>query len=150
MAAAPGRKAGSEGFDVLVVGGGMVGAGLAASLAGTGLRIGVVEAHRPGSDAQPSYDDRAIALARGSKAILQAVGVWEALAPEAEPIRRIHVSDRGHFGFARLDHREEGVDALGYVTTGRSLGRALVPAVEAAPNVRLLCPARVETVDAGP
>ncbi|MGD2083830.1 MAG: 2-octaprenyl-6-methoxyphenyl hydroxylase [Chromatiales bacterium] len=137
-------RAGSADFDVLVVGGGMVGAGLAAAVAGSGLRIGVAEAHPFGSRAQPSYDDRAIALAQGSRGILEAMGVWEALAPEAEPILRIHVSDRGHFGFARLDHRAEGVDALGYVTTGRSLGRAILPAVEAASDCRMLCPARVE------
>ncbi len=52
-------------YDILIVGGGMVGASLAHALAGSGLRIGVIEAWPLDSDAQPSYDDRVIALSLG-------------------------------------------------------------------------------------
>ena len=53
----------------------------------------------------PSYDDRAIALAYGTRRIFEAIGVWPSLAGIAEPIHDIHVSDRGHFGFTRLSGR---------------------------------------------
>jgi 2-octaprenyl-6-methoxyphenol hydroxylase len=137
-------------FDVLIAGGGMVGAGLALALRGSGLRVAVVEAEPPGSADQPSYDDRAIALAYGSRCILGALGVWPALAPDAEPILRIHVSDRGRFGFSRLDHRDEGVEALGYVVTARGLGRALLPRIEQAEDLHWLCPARLQGFRLGP
>jgi len=113
-------------YDVIISGGGMVGASLARSLAGADLRVAVIEAVPHDATAQPSYDERAIALAYGTRRILERLGAWADLAPAAEPIRAVHVSDRGHFGFTRLDARDEEVEALGYVVTARDLGRALL------------------------
>jgi len=132
-------------YDVLIIGGGMVGASLAHALLGIGLRVGVVEAHAPNTDQQPSYDDRVIALAWGSRLILEGMGVWPDIAPAAEPIRHIHISERGHFGFARFDAKEERVEALGYVVTARDLGRALLAELESAGQVDLFCPARLDS-----
>ncbi|PLY14416.1 MAG: 2-octaprenyl-6-methoxyphenyl hydroxylase [Sedimenticola sp.] len=130
-------------YDLIVVGGGMVGASLARALTGCGLRIAVIEATPSQGDQQPSYDDRAIALAYGTRTILQGIGVWDALSAEAEPIRQIHVSDRGHFGFTRLDHKDHAIDALGYVATGHELGKALFAGLEQLPHVTLYCPAKL-------
>ena len=131
-------------YDVIIAGGGMVGACLAHALARDGLRAAVVEPVPLDAAAQPSYDDRAIALAYGTRCILEGLGVWERLGPAAEPIREVHVSDRGHFGFTRLDARDEEVEALGYVVTGRDLGRALLePLAAGAAGADLVCPARV-------
>jgi 2-octaprenyl-6-methoxyphenol hydroxylase len=130
-------------YDVIIAGGGMVGASLAHALAGSGLRVAVVEPVPLAADTQPSYDDRAIALAYGTRRILEGLGVWAALAPHAEPIRRVHVSDRGQFGFTHLDCRDEGTDALGYVVTARDLGAALLQPLTEGAAVDLLCPARV-------
>ena len=89
-------------YDLIIVGGGMVGASLAITLADRGLRMALIEAHAPGVDSQPSYDDRGIALAYGTRRIFDAIGVWSALESIVEPILDIHVSDRGHFGFTGL------------------------------------------------
>ncbi|MFM1892235.1 MAG: hypothetical protein RLZ44_1312 [Pseudomonadota bacterium] len=137
-------------YDLLIVGGGMVGASLALALAGRGLRLGVIEAAAPGPGTQPSYDDRAIALAHGTRRIFEGLGIWPAIAASAEPIRRIHVSDRGHFGFTRLDAAAEQVPALGYVVTGRELGAALIDAVRQRPDVELIAPARVTALRTEP
>ncbi len=128
----------------------MVGASLAVALAGRGLRLGVLEAQPFDSATQPSYDDRAIALAYGSRRILEAIGIWRRLERLAEPILRVHVSNRGQFGFTRLDHREEAVEALGYVLTARDLGAVLAPALAQAEGVELFCPARIQGVRIGP
>ena len=128
-------------YDLIIAGGGMVGASLAHALAGGGLRVAVVEPVPLTAAAQPSYDDRAIALAYGTRRILEGLGVWAAIAPHAEPIRRVHVSDRGHFGFTHLDARDEDAEALGYVVTARDLGAALLAPL--AERADLLCPARV-------
>ena len=56
-------------FDILIVGGGMVGASLALALKNTSLNIAIIEAIAPNSAQQPSYDDRGIALAYGSQRI---------------------------------------------------------------------------------
>ncbi|MBM4196075.1 MAG: 2-octaprenyl-6-methoxyphenyl hydroxylase [Gammaproteobacteria bacterium] len=137
--------------DVLIAGGGLVGASLAVALAPLGIRIGLVEAVPPGSDDQPSFDDRTIALSRGSQQILDAIGVWNDVAAEAVAINEIHVSEKGRFGTAQLSAREQGVPALGHVVASRELGRALWSRVSAFANVRAHCPARLSgpAVDAG-
>ena len=134
---------GPDRYELVIVGGGMVGASLAIALAGRGLRIALVEAFEPSSNSQPNYDDRAIALAYGTRLIFEAMGIWPALAPVAEPIDKIHVSDRGHFGATRLSAHDEGVPALGHVLTARELGRVLNEQLQQDRSLDLIAPARV-------
>ena len=136
-------------YDVAIIGGGMVGASLARALAQAGVRTAVVEAWSVESQRQPSYDDRAIALAYGTRRILEGLGVWETLAPDAQPILHIHVSNKGHFGFTRLHHHEMEVDALGYVATGNTLGSALFQGLERLPHLDLFCPAVLSQFEVG-
>lgn len=138
-----------ETYDVVIVGGGMVGASLAVALDGLGVRIALIEAVAHDSDLQPSFDERTTALSNGSRRILETLGVWAAVAPVATPIRKIHVSDQGHFGFARIDAAEQGLAAMGYVVANRSLGSALWTLLSSASSVRVFCPAQVLRVTAG-
>lgn len=135
-----------DAFDILIAGGGMVGGSLAAALAGGPWRVGVLEARPYGAPDQPSYDERSIALAFGSRRVLEGVGMWPALADGVAPITHIHVSDRGYFGSAHVDAREQGVQALGYVVANRLVGAALMPMLAAADNVELIVPAEVGDV----
>lgn len=132
-------------FDVIISGGGMVGASLAHALNGYGLSIAVIEPVMPKDATQPSYDDRAIALSYGSKCILESIGIWSELANHAEAISRIHVSEQGQFGFARLDAREENVEALGFVVTAKDLGHALFSSLSDCEDVSLFCPATLKS-----
>lgn len=135
-------------YDILVVGGGMVGAAFACALGGAGLRIAVIEAVPLTASAQPSYDERTIALAFGSRRIFEGIGVWSEVARlGATPIEKIHISDRGHFGFTHLSRAELGQEALGYVVEARVLGLALLTRLQQLPNITWLCPATLENVD---
>lgn len=135
-------------YDIAIIGGGLVGASLGCALAGTRMRVAVIEAVAFKSDSQPSYDDRILAIAQGSKRILDAIGVWsEIAATDATPIKTIHISDRGLFGFTRLDHASHGVEALGYAVPARVLGLALIRQLEHAPQVTIMCPARVSDIE---
>ncbi len=137
-------------FDLLIIGGGMVGASLARAVSGQGLRIGVVESFALDSQSQPSFDDRVIALSWGSRLILQGIGVWPAMADVSEPILNIHISDRGHFGFTHLDRSDEGVEALGYVVTARAMGEVLLRDLDRLPGIEFFCPARLTSFTTEP
>ena len=129
--------------DVLIIGGGLVGASLAVALGQAGLNVTVVDACPLSVDQQPNYDERSIALAQGSQCILSALGLWQSLQDEVCPIHTIHVSDRGHFGFTRLHREQQGVPALGYVATARVLGKTLLDQLNRLPNVHTLAPAQL-------
>jgi len=130
-------------YDLVIIGGGMVGASLACALGKQALRIAIVEAVPLQAESQPSYDDRAIALSFGTHKIFHAVGVWEHLAPQATPIKHIHVSEQGAFGVTRLHHSDEGVQALGYVAAARDIGQALIRQLHSLNNVDLISPAQL-------
>jgi 2-octaprenyl-6-methoxyphenol hydroxylase len=135
-------------FDIAIVGGGMVGASLAVALEGLGVRTALIEAIPHDSTSQPSFDERTTALSNGSRRILETLGVWPAVASAATPIAKIHVSDQGHFGFARIDAAEQGLAAMGYVVPNRSLGSALWSLLDGSQCARIFCPALVRRVTA--
>jgi len=133
-------------FDLIIIGGGLAGASLACALKDTSLKIAVIEAHELNTDTQPCYDDRTVALSYGSRVIFEAMGLWPALAPFAEAINTIHISDRGHFGVSRLTREQEGVEALGYVLENRDVGQQLYAVIEASSNIHLFCPAELNSL----
>ncbi|MBK1643481.1 2-octaprenyl-6-methoxyphenyl hydroxylase [Thiocapsa imhoffii] len=130
-------------YDLAIVGGGLVGGSLASALSGSGLRVLVVEAVPTGAAHQPSYDERVIALSWGSRRIFEAIGLWSAMAPDAEPIRQVHVSDRGHCAFTRINQSDGDVGSLGYVVPARVIGQAIGVQLADAPEIELLSPARL-------
>jgi len=134
-------------FDVVVAGGGMVGASLAAALASIPLKVLVVEPFPPRSEGQPSYDDRATAVSEGSRRILEAIGCWDRVVSRAAPIRNIHVSERGRFGATRMRAGEHGLESFGHVVENRALGAALWGRLEACDAVELWTPARVDGLE---
>ena len=117
----------SSGFDcdALIIGGGLVGSVLATAFSRAKLRTVLIEARDPKELGQASFDDRSVALANGSQRILDGLGLWEALVSDAEPIRSIHISERGRFGVSRILATEEGVPALGYTLENRVLTNAI-------------------------
>lgn len=133
-------------FDVLIVGGGMVGASLAVALKPLKLKVGLIEAYSFGVAEQPSYDDRSIALSYGSSRIYQGIGIWNKLLSGVESIQHIHISDQGHFGSARMEASEENVPALGYVVESRVLGKLLYDELSSG-EIELIVPAKVYGVE---
>jgi 2-octaprenyl-6-methoxyphenol hydroxylase len=146
MSSVPPASSDATAVDVAIVGGGMVGASLAAGLAGSGMRILLTEAVAFGASGQPSFDERSTALGNASRRIFEGLGVWRAMAPEAAPIRAIHISDAGGFGCARLSAAEQGIEALGYVLPNRRIGAALWGHLTRAPGLSLRVPGRVEDI----
>lgn len=132
-------------YDVIIIGGGMVGASLACALANQeNKRIAVVESFEFNSESQPSFDDRVIALSYGSRRIWESMGLWQQLEPLIEPIKNIHVSDRGQLGATRLNYEEENVEALGYVAENRIIGQVLMEKMKQLDHLDWICPATIK------
>lgn len=79
--------------ELIVVGGGLVGLTLAIACADGGIRTIVIEAESADALSSPAYDGRSAAIAYGSQQVLQAIGAWDAIAPHAQPILDIRVTD---------------------------------------------------------
>ena len=124
--------------DIAIVGGGPVGAALAAGLEGLGLDVVVLEARKT----LEAPDPRAIALSEGSRLILQRLAVWDDLGTKAAAIETIHVSQRGGFGRAELKAADMGVPALGHVAEYGDLYAALAQRMTAC-GARVITGARV-------
>ena len=139
-------------LDILISGGGLAGSLLALSIAdltkadGSLLSIAIVEATPPNTtkdNTTPLFDDRVLALSHGSADYLKKMGVWQHLSDDACAIERIDISDRGHYGKARIEAKEHGVSALGYVIEMALIGKAQLKALAHKSNVHWFTPDRI-------
>lgn len=139
-------------YDVVIIGGGMVGLCLASmleqKLKQLPLRIlllesSKLEAERP---QQPGFDARSTVLSYGSVRILEDHTLWRDLERLACPITRIHVSDQGHFGQSLIEAESESVPALGYVLENQDIGQVLNKRVLASTMIESLSPVQVKAI----
>lgn len=134
---------------VVIAGTGPVGATLALLLAGQDLDIVALDAREPG---RPMRGERTLALAYGTRQILERVGAWDVLEADAArvtPILAVDVSQAGGFGVTTLRAEESGVPALGYVVAYSALQQALDEALLRA-GIAVRFGRRVERVRGGP
>ena len=110
--------------DVVIVGGGLVGASLAIALARQGVEVGLVEA-APAGRMPAVFDQRNLSFAAATVNALTALGVMQQLRTPTGPIRRIHISRQGDFGRVRLEAQDYGRATFGQVVVARDFGEAL-------------------------
>lgn len=136
-------------FDILVVGGGMVGAALACACLDKGWRIALVEAREPQRAWPPGgLDLRVSALNRASQRILERLGVWDRiLRLGVSPYREMHVWDAVGGGSTHFDSAELGEPDLGHIVENRVIRLALWERLEEAAEVTLLCPAGLDDLE---
>ncbi len=118
-------------FDILITGGGLNGCTLALGLAQAGFSVAIIDSLPIDTRTDPGFDGRSYALALGSRRMLQALGIWPALAPNAQPMLEIKVTD-GHAGkgaapwMMHFDHAEIEEGPMGHLVEDRHLRRALL------------------------
>ncbi len=141
--------------DILIAGGGLNGPALALALAQGGLRVTVIDARPAPARAEAGFDGRAYALAIASKRLLQAIGVWTAVAGHSQPILKIKASD-GHAGegaapfFLAFDSDEIEEGPMGFMLEDRFLYAAFLAAMANEPRITLLSGETVIAQDARP
>ncbi len=120
--------------DIAIVGGGLAGPVLALALAQTGQRVTVIDALSTETRANAGFDGRSYAVALTSCRLLDGIGLWDELAPQAQPILEIKVSD-GRAGegpapfFMHFDHAEIEEGPMGHMVQDRHLRPALLNAM---------------------
>lgn len=144
----------NEQYDVVIVGGGMVGASLACalqySLGEADIKILLVESSEISLQEdphQPSFDSRSTVLSFGSVEYFRQLGLWQNVSDFAETIKRIHVSDQGKFGAVRMSSEEHKIDALGYVVENKALGMVLNKAILKATRIEICSSAKVSKIE---
>ena len=134
--------------DVLIVGGGLVGASLAIALEHLQLDVGLVEAAPPG--ALPAvFDERNLSFAEATVNALTALGVMQKLRTPGGAIERIHISRRGDFGRTVLDAAAHGRREFGRVVVARDFGEALEARLAEMPRLTRYRPVRFVALAAG-
>ncbi len=132
-------------FDVVVVGAGIVGSAAALAFARDGLRVAIVEPRAASSWRADAPDLRVYALAQDSVTLLEELGVWNDIAPHAQPYRSMRVWDAAGGGELRFDAQRYGRDALGWIAEHGLIADRLWSALQHA-GVALHCPQRVTSV----
>lgn len=129
--------------DILIAGGGLNGPALALALSRAGFTVTVVDARPATTRAGDNFDGRGYALALASKRLLDKIGIWQGVAPDAQPMLDIKVSD-GRTGegpapfFLHFDHAELEEGPMGYMLEDRFLYRAFLGALEADDAITLI------------
>ncbi len=119
-------------FDIVIVGGGLVGMSLAVALSDSPHSVALIDKSPVSARGR---DQRAIALALGSQQILQKLGIWAALADKAATISRVHISNQGRFGRAQLASQDSGTAQLGYVMRAGEGEMALLESLQGQKNL---------------
>jgi 2-octaprenyl-6-methoxyphenol hydroxylase len=133
--------------ELAIVGGNLSGLSLGIACAAAGIEVAVIDREDPARFRDAAFDGRTTAIAYGSQQVLQGIGVWDKLAPHAQPIREIRVADGDSPLFLHYDRQDVGAEALGFIVENRLLRAALQERAESLPQLTLYAPNAVETVE---
>ncbi len=138
-------------YDLIVCGGGMVGAALAAALGETTLRIAVIDLYKPKLRwPKDSWGIRTCAITRASQHILENVGAWEYMvARRVNPYSEMHVWDSTGTGSVHFSAADVGEPNLGHIVENRVIQAALLKRLKELSNIDILCPARIGALEWG-
>jgi len=132
--------------DLLIIGGGLVGASLLLALKNLNLKIALIEAKQLEERTEPVLDQRSLVLSLGTKLFFESLGVWDKISQYTTPINTIKVSEQGKFNKVFLDKRSFDVPALGYVINIQLLNKAIWNSLDSS-KVDIYCPWLVKDLE---
>lgn len=131
----------SSDFDVVIVGAGLVGLSLARALAGSGLKLALVERNRPSLPDTDDWDARVYAINPTSEAWLRDLGVWPAAAGRMAPVTRMRIFGDRPGSELRFSAYDAHVSRLATIVENSALVAALRETADVQPNLTLFSPA---------
>ena len=134
-------------FDVIIVGGGLVGAAAARAFASAGLETALAD--RAPVETGAAFDGRTTAVSHASVQVLRGIGLWPLVAPGAEPMADIRITDGDAPLFLHYDHREVGSEPFGYIVENRSIRAAAAALLDGTANIAVFAPAAAERSERG-
>jgi 2-octaprenyl-6-methoxyphenol hydroxylase len=127
-------------YDLVIVGGGIIGLTLASALKDSGLSVLLIEA-KVASVAVAK--GQAYAVHKLSSLIYQGIGVWDKILPQIAKYSHVRLSDADYPGVVEFATDDIGTPELGFVAEHQALLQPLQEFVQDCPNVTYLCPAEV-------
>jgi 2-polyprenylphenol 6-hydroxylase len=134
-------------FDVVIVGGGMVGSALACALGDSHLKVALLDHQSVVEPAKEGYDLRTSAITLASRAFFENVGAWDGIVRRrAAPVEAMEVWDQNGRGSIRFDAAEMAEPCLAYIIENNAIRAALVERLHHFTNVHHLCPVEVADI----
>lgn len=140
----------NQNTNVVIVGGGLTGLGLAIALAQGGLAVTVLDKDAFETQNLPQADGRVSALSLGSRRLLENIGVWDRIVEFAEPILDIVVQDKHSPIMVHYDHREVGDEPMGHIVENRHTRMGLQQRAAELPLINVMAPAMWTEVENTP
>jgi 2-octaprenylphenol hydroxylase len=133
-------------YDIVIVGGGMVGAALACALGNSAFKVALLDRAPAVHPPEKGYDQRVSALTLASRTLFENLGAWDGMARRrVSPVREMQVRSGAGSGSIHFNAAEIGEPALTYIVENSVIQTALIERLHQFTNVHHLCP--VEIVD---
>ncbi|MGE3919805.1 MAG: FAD-dependent monooxygenase [Gammaproteobacteria bacterium] len=132
---------------IVIIGSGLASLTLACALAPFDISLTILTTKTPITETIENYkDERSLALSHVSHLIFSQMTIWSELAKHCYPIKKIHISDKGHFGFSRLLPEQLQVPALGYVIPIKQLQKTLFERVSSFENINIISALQINEI----
>lgn len=133
-------------YDIVIVGGGLIGLSMATALSKAELSILLLEKNSAAPVHANVIDMRTSGLTRSTERFFSNLGLWAEINDFATPIERLEISEQHRFGCARIDGQRHGMSPIGYMAPNHELISVLSRAIQDSPRITVLSPADLRAV----
>ncbi len=134
-------------YDIVIVGGGMVGAAFACALGNSAFKVALLDRAPAPPSTDKEYDPRVSAITLASRALFENLGAWEGMQRRrVSPVREMRVWSGEGNGSIHFNAAEIGEPALTYIVENSVIQTALIERLHQFTNVHYLCPVEITDI----
>ncbi len=133
-------------YDIVIIGGGMVGAALADTLGNSSLKVALLDRAPPAAPDE-HYDQRVSAITLASQSVFENIGAWDGMVRRrVSPVREMQVWSEGGSGSIHFNAAEIGEPCLAWIVENRVIQAALIERLHQFTNIHYLCPVEIADI----